>query len=169
MHVAQENWKATCLVCKKEIQYGEWKCDKLPGSHKVQEKTYFHLGGSHLQNWRERRGWSPQVILRAGYGITDPRTGAQTLEPTVRVYFSNQQLTTEDPQIQFLVETKNDMTIAWGEEGHKSWQKIYLTQDQQKDLANSELENLNKQIRESNALLAEVQGRGKTKLVEARS
>ncbi len=171
MHVAAENWKAKCLACGKEVTFerddqhpnGNWQCEKLPGNHKVQEKTYFHLGGSHIQNWRERRGWGPQVILRAGYSVTDPRTGVQSLEPTLRVWFSNQQLTTEDPSIQFLIETKNDNCIGWGEEGRRNWQRIYLTQEQQKDLANAELDSLNKQIRESNALLADVQGRSKGK------
>jgi hypothetical protein len=177
MHVAAENWKAKCLACGEEVTFtrdeqhpnGNWQCSKLPKHHKVQERTYFHLGGAHIQNWRERRGWGPQIILRAGYSITDPRTGVSSLEPTVRIWFSGQQLTTEDPEIQFLLETKNDACIAWGEEGKKNWQRIYLTQEQQKDLANAELESLNRQIRDGNALLADVQSRSKSKQTAAAS
>lgn len=177
MHVAAENWKAKCVACGEEVTFerkpgmdgGDWRCKKLPGHHRVQEKTYFHLGGAHLQHWRERRGWGPQVILRAGYAVTDPRTGAQSLEPTIRVWFSGQQLTTEDPEIQFLIETKGDQTIAWGEEGRKAWQRIYLTQSQQTDLANAELENINRQIREQNSLLSEVQSRTKNKAPTAQA
>lgn len=92
-----------------------------------------------------------------------------TLEPTIRVWFSSQQLTTEDPEIQFLIETKGDQTIAWGEEGRKAWQRIYLTQEQQKDVANAELESINKQIRDQNALLADVQSRTKNKAPAAQA
>lgn len=167
MHTAPANWKKKCLVCGQEVSFrrtedkpeGDFSCKKLPGNHKVEEVTYFHLGGSHIQHPRERRGWSPQIILRAGYPVTDQKTGLSRLVETVRVYFANQQLVTEDPEIQFLVETKNDNSIAWGVEGKKLWEKIYLTVDQQKDLANAELEAINKRITEGNALLADVQGR----------
>lgn len=171
MHTPAEQWKAKCLACGETVTFerdaahpdGNWDCKKLPGHHKVQEKIYFHLGGGHLQNLRERRGWSPTVILRAGYAITDPKTGAQMMQPTIRVTFPGQQLATEDPEIQFLVEKKNDKSIAWGNEGRREWQRVYLSQEQQKDLANAELESINKQIRDSNALLADVQGRAKAK------
>lgn len=159
MHVAAENWKKKCVVCGEEVTYPNWKCKKIPGHHKIAEETYFHLGGSHLQHPRERRGWSPQVILKAGQEITDPRTGAKMLEPTIRVIFAQQQMTTQDPEIQFYLETKNDNVIVWGAEGLKAWQKIYLTQEQQSEMAKAELEGIHKQIADSNALLEQTRAR----------
>lgn len=167
MHTKPEDFKKKCLACGKEVSFhrtaekpeGDWACSKLPGNHKFEERVYFHLGGAHLQHPRERRGWSPQVILRAGYPVTDQKTGVQRLVATIRVIFSGQQLPTEDSELQFLLETKNDATIVWGEEGKKNWQRIYLTQDQQKDLANAELEAINRKIQESNSLLAGVKER----------
>ena len=86
MNVFAENWKAKCTVCGKEVTFGNWKCEKMPGHHKVAEQVYFHLGGGHLQNWRERRGWSPQMILKAGIELTDPRTGPRCLSPPSGYY-----------------------------------------------------------------------------------
>jgi len=159
MNVFAENWKAKCTVCGKEVTFGNWKCEKMPGHHKVAEQVYFHLGGGHLQNWRERRGWSPQMILKAGIELTDPRTGAKMLEPTIRVFFAGQQLVTADPELQFYLETKNDQSLAWGDEGRKLWEKIYLTPDQQGELAKKELEKLHKQISDQNALLEQTKSR----------
>ena len=119
MQVFAENWKAKCVACGKDVTYPDWKCPKLPGHHKVDERVYFHLGGGHIQNPRERRGWSPQIILRAGTEATDTRTGEKYLVPTIRVIFAGQQVTTQDPEIQFYLETKNDNSIVWGDEGLK--------------------------------------------------
>ena len=154
MHVDVDTWKAKCTVCGDEVTFPNWKCSKRPGHHKVSNQIYFHLGGAHIQSLRERRGWGPQVILRAGYEIAgnDPNSG--TLVPTVRVLFSGQQVSTEDPEVQFYLETKNDNCIAWGEQGHKDWQRIYLAPEQQKDIANAELAAINRQIAEGNELLA---------------
>jgi hypothetical protein len=168
MYVAAEDWKAKCRVCKEDVTFSNWKCSKLPGHHKVNEQTYFHLGGGHIQNARERRGWSPQVILRAGSEATDTRTGEKYLVPTIRVVFGAQQVTTEDPEIQFYLETKNDNSIAWGPEGRKSWDRIYLTPEQQGEIARKELDNLHKQIADQNSLLEQTKSRvGKGSTVNA--
>ena len=59
MHTAPEEYKAKCEVCKEAVAYDEskdWaKCTRLPGHHRVEEKTYYHLGGSHLANLIDRR------------------------------------------------------------------------------------------------------------------
>ena len=159
MRVLAENWKAKCIACGKDVTYPDWKCPKLPGHHKVAEKVYFHLGGGHIQNPRERRGWSPQIILRAGTEATDTRTGEKYLVPTIRVIFAGQQVTTQDPEIQFYLETKNDNSIVWGDEGLKAWQKNYLTQEQQSEMARAELEGLHKQIADQNTLLEQTRSR----------
>jgi hypothetical protein len=159
MHVSVDEWKGKCQVCGEDVSYPKWKCSKRPGNHRMEEKVYFHLGGSHLQNWRERRGWSPLVILKAGQEVQDPRTGTKLLEPTIQAMFSSQQLCTDDPEIQYYIETKGDHCIVWGPEGRKAWERIYLTPDQQKDLANAELAGINRQITEQNELLAQVRGR----------
>jgi hypothetical protein len=159
MHVFAENWKSFCIACKKEVTYPNWKCEKLPGHHKVQEQIYFHLGGGHIHNPRERRSWSPQVILRAGTEATDTRTGEKYLVPTIRVIFSGQQVATEDPETQFYLETKNDNSIAWGPEGKASWDRIYLTVDQQKELAQKDLDRLHKLVADQNTLLEQTKGR----------
>jgi hypothetical protein len=159
MHVFAENWKAKCIACGKEVSYPNWKCEKLPGHHKVAEQVYFHLGGGHIQNPRERRGWSPQVILRAGNEATDTRTNEKYLVPTIRVVFASQQVTTQDPEVQFYLETKNDNSIAWGEEGRKRWDAIYLTPDQQAELARTALAAVHKELDDANLLLTQTKAR----------
>ena len=159
MFTQAEDFKKKCIVCNKEVSYPDWKCAKLPGHHKVAEEVYFHLGGGHLQNPRERRGWSPQVILRAGNEATDTRTGEKYLVPTIRVVFSGQQVVTNDPEVQFYLQTKNDNSIVWGEEGKKLWDKIYLTPEQQSEIARKQLDDLHKQIEDGNALLEQTKAR----------
>jgi len=159
MFIDAESWKSKCAVCGEEITFPNWKCKKKPGHHRVTEKTYFHLGGSFLQNWRERRGWSPQILLRAGTEATDALSGQKYVVPTIRVIFSGQQLTTSDPEVQFYLDSKNDDSIVWGDEGRKGWERIYLTPDQQSDLAKIELEKLHKQISDQNALLEQTKSR----------
>lgn len=168
MQVDVDSWKGKCLVCGEEVTYPNWKCSKRPGNHRLADQTYFHLGGSHLQNWRERRGWGPLVILRPGQETADPRNPKNLiLTATLKVRFDSQQVVTNDPEMQFLLETKNDACIAWGPEGKKAWERIYLTPDQQKDMAKAELETLSKQIAEQNELLASVQKRNAGKVVHA--
>jgi hypothetical protein len=159
MFTQAEDFKKKCLACGENVTYPNWKCKKLPGHHKVAEQVFFHLGGGHIQNPRERRGWSPQVILRAGNEATDTRTGEKYLVPTIRVVFAGQQVTTQDPEVQFYLETKNDNSIVWGEEGKKAWDRIYLTADQQKEIAQRELDSLHKQIEDGNALLEQTKAR----------
>lgn len=164
MYTQAEDFKKTCLVCKKEVTFPNWKCERLPGHHKVAEVVFFHLGGGHIQNPRERRNWSPQVILKAGTEATDTRTGEKYLVPTIRVVFSGQQVVTQDPEIQFYLETKNDNSIAWGDEGRKNWDRIYLTPEQQSEIARKELDKIHREIEDGNNLLAQTRQRiaGKT-------
>jgi hypothetical protein len=159
MHVFAENWKAKCIACGKEVTYPNWKCEKLPRHHKVAEQTYFHLGGGHIQHPRERRGWSPQVILKAGSEATDTRTGEKYLVSTIRVVFAGQQVTTQDPEVQFYLETKNDNSIAWGEEGKARWDAIYLTPDQRAEVARKQLAAVHKELDDANTLLAQTKAR----------
>lgn len=164
MHTAAEEYKAKCEVCKESVVYDEsrnWmKCSRLPGHHRVEEKTYFHLGGAHLQNLIDRRGWSPMVILRAGTEIIHNRdTGEKSISPTVKVIFMMQKVITSDPEIQFYLETKGDRDIVWGKEGEDQWAKVYFTPDQQAARKRAELEALDRKITEQNALLAETQSR----------
>lgn len=163
MHIERDDWKSKCEVCHEEITFGKWKCAKRQGNHKSPEKVYFHLGGAHIQHPREKRGWSPAVVLRAGTEATNTLTGEKYLVPTIRVVFSQQTVVTTDPEIQYYLDTKNDLSIAWGDEGQRLWQKIYLTPDQQSDLAKAELDRVNTQIREQNALLDSIKGRTKGK------
>jgi hypothetical protein len=164
MHTAPEEYKAKCEVCKEAVAYDEskdWaKCTRLPGHHRVEEKTYYHLGGSHLANLIDRRGWSPMVILRAGTDIVINRgTGEKAISPTLKVIFMMQKVTTSDPEIQLLLEMKGDRDIVWGKEGEEQWMKTYFTPDQQAARKRAELEALDRKITEQNALLAETQQR----------
>jgi len=164
MHTAAEEFKAKCEVCKEQVTYDEskaWaKCAKLPGNHRVEEKIYYHLGGSHLQNLIDRRGWSPMVILRAGTEIVLNReTGQKGISPTLKVVFLMQKVITSDPEIQFLLETKGDRDIVWGKEGENEWAKVYFTPDQQAARKRAELEAIERKIVEQNSLLAETQQR----------
>lgn len=159
MYTNAEDFKKKCLACGEDVIYPNWKCSKRPGHHRVAEVIYFHLGGGHIQHPRERRGWSPQVILKAGYEEVDPRTQQKHLVPTIRVVFSAQQLATEDPEVQFYLETKNDNSIAWGAEGKKLWDKIYLTPDQQLEISRKELDRVNQQISDQNSLLETTKAR----------
>ncbi len=159
MFTREEEFKKKCLVCGQDVTYPDWKCPKLPGHHKVAEVIYFHLGGGHIQHPRERRGWSPQIILKAGYEEVDPRTQQKHLVPTIRVVFAEQRLVTQDPEVQFYLERKNDNSIAWGEEGKKLWEKIYLTPEQQSEIARKALASAHKELEDMNALLAQTKAR----------
>ncbi len=167
MYTNAENFKKKCLACGEDVTYPNWKCSKRPGHHRVAEVIYFHLGGGHIQHPRERRGWSPQVILKAGYEEIDPRTQQKHLVPTIRVVFAAQQLATEDPEVQFYLETKNDNSIAWGPEGKKNWDRIYLTPEQQTEIVKRELENAHKELDDANTLLAQTKQRVAGKAVPA--
>ena len=164
MHTAPEDYKAKCEVCKQEVTYDEskdWaKCTKLPGNHRVEEKVYYHLGGSHLANLIDRRGWAPMVILRAGTDIIINRaTGEKAISPTKKVIFMQQKVITSDPEIQLLLEAKGDRDIVWGKEGENDWARVYFTPDQQAARKRAELEALERKIAEQNTLLADTQAR----------
>lgn len=166
MYTAPEEYKAKCEVCKQEVEYDEtksWaKCSRLPRNHRVEERHYYHLGGSHLQNLIDRRSWSPTVILRPGTEvIANAGTGEKSISQTIKVVFSMQRLITDDPELQFYLETKNSRDIVWGKEGEEQWKKIYFTPDQQAAMKRAELESLDRKIDERNALLADTQSRTK--------
>jgi hypothetical protein len=119
------------------------------------------LGGSSIQNDRDRRGWAPLVILDARPDELDPRSGKTVSKPPIEAQFAASGLfVTEDPQIQFFLETRCPQ-VGWGEAGRKNWEKIYLTPTQRRMLSEAELESIQKQITEQNTLLDQVKNRAK--------
>lgn len=151
-----------CLQCKKEFQYKDgFDCNEAPGNHKLEPRTYYHFGGAHLSNERERRTWAPQVLLNAPADKLDKESGRMTAQQPIMVQFQNGgQYTTDDCQIQFYLETRT--SVGWGDAGAKRWNDIYLTKAQRVDIREAEVAARERKITEENELLAQTRARVKS-------
>jgi hypothetical protein len=141
-----------CTVCNKVVEYPKFDCTAQPGRHTVEEKTYYHLGGQHVQSIRDRGLFAPLVILQAAYDRVDPDTQEPYRTEAVQVQFNNGNYSTTDSREQWFLDRRKD--ILQGPEGLEAWQKIYLTPEKQKRIAEDKLGALNRQIKEANDLLA---------------
>jgi hypothetical protein len=156
-----------CLDCAAEVAFdgtdmeyqGFGPCKKHPGNHVVEAVTYYHPGARDIQDIRDRRKFSPVIHLVPVYHRIDPKTGNSIQTKGLQVQFGDGKLDTADPQIQFYLEQKPD--IAFGEGGLKMWREIYLNPQQNLDIAKAELADTQRQIRESNELLAQVKANTK--------
>lgn len=158
MPIRPEQFKRNCSVCKKEVEYPNFRCSKLPGNHRVESVTYFHMGGRDIRNEKDRRAWAP-ALMWAREDKLDASTNKMINQPPLEVHFQpGGTFSTEDPEAQFHLET-NSRQVGWGKAGREQWEKIYLTVDQRKMISEAELENLNRQVREQNSLLEQTKAR----------
>lgn len=148
----QEATQFTCTVCKKGFDYPDFDCTRQPGKHSVETKNYYHLGGASIQNPRDRRMFSPTVVLNAGKERISDSGDSVTLGRVVITFNDGGTFSTSDPEQQYYLDRKHG--ISEGEEGLKAWQKIYLTPEQRKNVAETELAEIDRKIREQNDVLA---------------
>lgn len=148
-----ELWFGKCRLCDKQVTFPNFACKSAPSNHKLESKTYYHLGGRDIRNERDRRGWAPLLILRPGAEKAAPAGIGTITEPSLVAQFSPGGIfSTEDAEMQYYLDRKG---LPSGEEGMKMWQKVYLSQDQRKALAEGELAGIERKIQEGNALLAQ--------------
>jgi hypothetical protein len=157
-----KSWRATCEVCDKTFSYPDgFDCSAQPGRHTVEKKVYYHLGGGHIQNIKERRLFTPTLNLKANEETRDKLTGQISSTPGVLVTFRESGIyDTTDPQEQFYLD--QHPAVLSGDEGHAAWEKMYLTPAQQLDRTTTRLADMQRQLREGNALLDAVKTRAAT-------
>lgn len=150
-------WKRKCLACNKDVTYPHFSCGSLPSNHKLEPKTYYHLGGRDIRNERDRRGWAPLLILRPGIDKAAPAGIGTISEPSLTAQFSpGGVFATDDAELQYYLDMKG---LPYGELGLREWQKVYLSMDQRKTIAENELATTERKIKENNDLLAQTQHR----------
>jgi hypothetical protein len=158
MPIRPEQFKRKCAVCKSDVEFPDFKCRRLPGNHRVDSVTYYHMGGQSIRNEKDRRGWAP-ALMWAREDKLDASTNKMINQPPLEVHFQPGGLfSTEDPEVQFHLET-NSRQVGWGKVGREQWEKIYLTAEQRKAMTEAELENINRQVREANVLLEQTKAR----------
>lgn len=148
--MAENIWPRKCTSCGEETQFngmdeklnGFGPCKKHRGKHVVASVVYYHSGARDIQDQRDRRKFSPTIVLIPPYdAIVD---GKRHLTRSLTVNFYDGKYETCDPEEQYFLEEKRD--IAWGETGKKMWEEIHLTAQQRTDIAKAELDSLNAQI-----------------------
>jgi hypothetical protein len=155
MKSASADWTAICETCGNAFSYPDFDCPKQPGKHTVVGKKYYHLGGAHIQNERERRLFQLSLNLKPDLEVRDKVTGMITREPGVLITLDpGGTYETNDPEEQYYLDHK--LGMHFGESGKQAWDKVYLTKDQQLTKANAELDDTRRQIRENNILLEDV-------------
>jgi hypothetical protein len=146
-------WEGKCEVCDKSFKFSNgFECAEQPGRHTCAAKTYYHLGAGHIQNMRERRMFAPTLNLKADIEVRDKVTGQIAKTEGVMVSFRDSGIyETTDPQEQYYLDQHPG--VMTGDEGKDAWEKMYLTPVQQLDKAQSRLADVQRQVREGNALL----------------
>jgi hypothetical protein len=143
-----------CTACGGAIQYPDFSCDGQPGNHQLPLKTYYHLGGAHIQDRRDRRRFSPTLILKPAREYFNRTSQETTAEPQLLAVFSDGKYSTRDAQIQYLLDRHSE--VVHGDEGLAQWRKIYLTDEQQTLVMKNEVAELDREIAERKALLDKV-------------
>jgi hypothetical protein len=156
-----KTWRGHCVVCGKDFSYAEgFECGAQPGRHTVEPKTYYHLGAGHIQPIRARRMFTPTLNLQGGIEVRDKVTGEITRTETIIVHFRESGLyETSDPQEQYHLDLHQ--ALLSGNEGREAWEKMYLTPDQQLTKSQEKLADVQRQVREQNALLDMAKSRNK--------
>jgi hypothetical protein len=164
--MAIELWPKKCVDCGADVAYngsdeqyaGFGPCKRHPGKHRVESVIFYHSGARDIQDQRDRRRFSPQIVLKQGITTIDNATGVRKIITNgLMVQFSDGKLETSDPEIQFYLHS--NAQCASGPEGLRMWREIYLNEHQQADIIkaeNQELEVRNRKLREDNALLESV-------------
>lgn len=161
------DWKTTCIVCGKTFGFADgFECESQPGRHVVAPKEYYHLGAGHIQSIRDRRGWSPSLNLVSDIEVRDKVTGNITRIEGLIVRFRDGKYESTDPMEQYHLDMHP--AVMSGQDGLAAWEKMYLTPDQQTAKAQAQLADLQKQIRESNALLDRVKQKGERDVAAVR-
>jgi hypothetical protein len=148
-----KNWEAHCIVCGKTFNYQSgFDCQAQPGRHVIDSKEYYHVGAGHIQSIRDRRGFTPTLNLIADMEVRDKVTGQITRLEGLIVHFQpGGKYQTTDPLEQYHLDLHPG--VMQGQEGLIAWEKMYLTQEQQLQKAQLKLAEVQKEIRDSNALL----------------
>src|ERR1041384_7048087 len=157
-----------CTVCEQDVFFktdanGGFACDGGVGNHKLPLKKYYELNCGHIQSVRDRRKYAPQVILKARMpipGIGPNNTVQQGAGITVQFQGSGL-FETEDAELQYYLDRYP--YVSKGEEGLKRWRELFLTPEQQNNVAKSELEDTQRQIKEQNSLLEQLKSQGTKK------
>ena len=148
-----KDWRGHCIVCGQEFSYADgFECPSQPGRHTVDPKEYYHLGGGHIQSLRDRRIFTPMLNLQGGIEVRDKVTGEITRMEGLMVQFKEGgKYETNDPLEQYHLDMHP--AVFSGEEGREAWDKVYLTPEQQLQKAQGQLAEVQKRVREENALL----------------
>jgi hypothetical protein len=158
--MATDTWPRKCVNCQKDVEFngndpdfnGFGPCGKKHGKHQVESKLYFSPGARDIADVRDRKFFAPTIVLVPSYEKEHNGKRVQTRGLTVQ--FPNGKFETADPEAQYFLELKQD--IAWGEGGLKMWQDIYLTPEGKANAARSEVDDLKRQLKESNSLLDQI-------------
>jgi hypothetical protein len=147
------SWRGHCIVCGKDFSYADgFDCTAQPGRHTVEPKAYYHLGAAQVPSVRERRFFTPTLNLQGGIEVRDKVTGEISRTEAILVHFRESGIyETQDALEQYHLD--QHPALVSGAEGRAAWDKVYLTQDQQLSKAQSTLADVQRQVREQNALL----------------
>jgi hypothetical protein len=157
-------WPRKCTACGETVDYNgedaKWfgfgPCKKKIGNHIVEPVTYYHPGGKGIQDLRDRRIFAPDVILLPVYEYQ--AEGGKILKTHgVSAHFYDGKFETADPEQQWYLDQKGG--ILSGPDGLKMWREIYLTTEQNLHIQKAELEDVQRQIKEGNALLEQVKAK----------
>lgn len=157
-------WSRKCVRCKADVQYdgsdpkffGFGPCKAKPGNHEVESVTYYHPGARSVQDQRDRRLFSPIIILLPVYEY-QAEGGKVFKTHGVDAQFSDGKFETNDPERQWYLDQKGD--IMTGPEGLEMWRSIYLTTEQNLGIQKAELVETQRQIKESNSMLADLKAK----------
>lgn len=147
------DWQRTCLACGKTFKYADgFDCPAQPGRHTVDPVEYYHLGAGHIQDTRDRRKFTPMLNLVGEKEVRDKVTGEITrIEGLIVQFHEGGRYESSDPLEQYHLDMHP--ALMTGQEGRDAWDKMYLTREQQLQKAQVTLSDLQKQIRDNNALL----------------
>lgn len=164
-------WPRKCTECGEMVDYngtdekyfGFGPCKKKKGNHTVEAVTYYHPGGKMIQDIRDRRIFSPDIILLPVYEYQ--AEGGKILKTHgVSAHFYDGKFETADPEQQWYLDQKGD--IQSGDEGLKMWREIYLTPEQNLSIKAAELKqkegelaDIDRKIKENNSLLEQLKAK----------
>lgn len=160
----EKQWSRKCVRCNANVQYdgtdpkyfGFGPCKAKSGNHEVEPVTYYHPGARSVQDQRDRRLFSPIIILLPVYEY-QAEGGKVFKTHGVDAQFSDGKYETNDPERQWYLDQKGD--IMTGPEGLEMWRSVYLTTEQNLGIQKAELVETQRQIKESNSMLADLKAK----------
>jgi hypothetical protein len=148
-----------CTECLRPVIYPNFNAENHAGKHRLPAKTYYHPGGRHIADLRDRRRFSPTLILRPAREYFDAKQQMAIAESQLAAKFSDGKYTTTDAEEQYYLDRHPEPKT--GDAGLEMWRSIYLTADQQTNVKKAELADLDRQINERKGLLETVQAGAK--------